>query len=120
MGRVELAAQNRLVKRGTSMPMRPDLVEGVSTSIREQRKSPKKNRRKSSRKLTVMGGTIVYGKHRRKMKCVVLNISDGGARLLPADLHKCPDRFSLTITDQPIRDCEVVWRDYECVGVMFT
>ena len=102
------------------MPTRPDLVENLSVAIDARRTSRRMERRKSRRKGTLTRGTINYGHDRRTMNCVVLNTSDGGAWLVPADLRKCPDRFLLTITDQPARDCVVVWRDVDSVGVKFT
>jgi c-di-GMP-binding flagellar brake protein YcgR len=101
------------------MPMRPDLVQSLSASIRERRESPRKERRQSTRKDGLSVGIIAYGRDRRKMHCVLLDISDGGAKLVPADRLNCPDRFSLAIIDQPTRDCEVVWREHSRVGVKF-
>ena len=101
------------------MPSRPDLVESLSIAIKGRRKLRRMERRKSHRKGTLRRGTIVYGNDRRTMNCVVLNTSDGGAWLVPADLRNCPDKFSLTIIDQPTQDCEIVWRDRDSVGVKF-
>ncbi len=86
-------------------------VETARESARERRKSP--------RKATIRGGTIVYGTDRRTMYCVLLDVSDGGAKLVAADVFTCPDRFSLEFADQPARDCEVVWRQHSHVGVKF-
>ena len=102
------------------MPTRPDLAESLSVAIKERRKTRRIERRKSHRKGPLTRGTIVYGNERCTMDCVVLNTSDGGAWLVPANLRKCPDKFSLIITDQPAHDCEVVWRDRDSVGVKFT
>lgn len=101
------------------MPKRPDLVESLSTSIRERRKSSQKERRKSARRDRIRRGVIVYGRERHKMNCILLDISDSGAKLVPADILNCPDRFSLTVTNQPTRDCEVVWREHSHMGVKF-
>jgi PilZ domain len=101
------------------MPKRPDLAESLSASIRERRQSSKKERRKSARRDKIRRGVIVYGRERYKMSCILLDISDGGAKLVPADILNCPDRFSLTVTNQPTRDCEVVWREHGHVGVKF-
>ncbi len=97
------------------MPMRTDLVEALTASIREQRKE----RRKSPRKDALRIGYIVYGRDRRLMHCVLHNISDGGAKLGPANIHNCPDRFFLHIANQPPRDCKVLWRKPTHLGVKF-
>jgi hypothetical protein len=104
MGRVEPIVTNGLVKRDTSVPMRPDLVEALTVSIRKR----PKERRQSPRKDALRVGYIVYGCDRRLMHCVLLNISDGGAKFGPADIHNCPDRFFLQIADQALRDCKVL------------
>ena len=99
MGRVDPITTNGLVKRDMSVP--------------------KKERRKSLRNDTLRIGFIVYGRDRRSMRCALLNISDGGAKLGPADIRKCPDRFLLQIADQPPRDCIVLWREQFHLGVKF-
>jgi len=102
------------------MPMESDLVESPSAVLPNRRESLRNERRKSPRKDMLNVGVIVYGSGHRKMYCVLLNISDGGARLVPADLCNCPDRFSLSITNQFARECQIVWRDRSRVGVKFT
>lgn len=99
MACVELFAPGGLVKRETAMP--------------------KKERRKSARDNTLRIGFIVYGRDRRLMRCALLNISEGGAKLGPADIRKCPDRFFLHIASQPPRDCLVLWREQIHLGVKF-
>jgi c-di-GMP-binding flagellar brake protein YcgR len=76
-------------------------------------------RRKSHRIEAVMSGTIIYGRDRRSMYCVLLDISDDGAKLVPAEMRNCPDRFSLKVAGHPDRDCKVVWRRTTQMGVKF-
>lgn len=102
------------------MATRPDLVESLSAAVNERRKPRVMERRTSQRKEVLTGGRIIYGCGRREMYCVIIDVSDSGARLVPARLRNCPDKFSLIIAHQPARDCEVVWRDRESVGVKFT
>ena len=83
------------------------------------KKSSIKEGRKSPRKETVIGGTIVYGRHRRSMYCVLLDISDDGAKLVPANILTCPTRFSLVVAGQPARACKVIWRGKTQMGVKF-
>jgi PilZ domain-containing protein len=91
----------------------------VSAESKKVKWSPARDQRKSRRKENVRGGTIVYGRDRRSMPCVLLDISDDGARLVPANIFNCPDRFSLKVADQPDRDCVVVWREHSHMGVKF-
>jgi len=77
------------------------------------------DRRQSSREGRLVSGTIVYNGNADIMICIVLNISDGGAKLRPADALHCPDRFSLKVAGQPARDCKVVWRRESQIGVKF-
>lgn len=67
----------------------------------------------------IIAGTIVYGRDRRSMLCVLLDISNDGANLVPADMLSCPDRFLLKIADQPARSCKVIWRRATLIGVKF-
>jgi len=67
----------------------------------------------------LLSGKIVYNSVGGMMKCVVLDISDGGAKLRPADTLHCPDRFSLKVGNQYARDCRVVWRRGRQIGVKF-
>jgi len=53
------------------------------------------------------------------MDCVILNISEGGAKLRPADMPACPNRFALQLDGNRSRDCEVVWRKQDFLGVRF-
>ncbi len=83
------------------------------------KKSSATERRKSPRKEAIRGGTIVYGRDRRSMYCVLLDISDDGAKLVPANISNCPDKFSLKVALQPDRNCEVIWRRHSQMGVKF-
>ena len=83
------------------------------------KKSSVKERRKSLRMASIRGGTIVYGRDRRSMSCILLDISDDGAKLVPADILDCPDRFTLKVADWSARDCKVIWRQGTLMGVKF-
>lgn len=72
------------------MPMPPNLVDSLRGWPIERQESPENERRKSSRKLTLIGGTIIYGQERRSMYAVVLDISVNGAKLAPANVDGCP------------------------------
>lgn len=53
------------------------------------------------------------------MGCQVLNTSDSGALLMPADVVICPNEFVLKPQIGPARDCEVVWRKGMTLGVRY-
>jgi hypothetical protein len=50
-------------------------------------------------------------------KCFILDLSDTGARLMPADVTQCPGELVLKPQIGQQRDCEVVWRKGGVVGV---
>jgi hypothetical protein len=51
--------------------------------------------------------------------CMVRDISDGGARLLVASVIGIPDSFELAIPGEPVRQCRLIWRKSEQIGVAF-
>jgi hypothetical protein len=55
------------------------------------------------------------------IRCVLFDVSAGGARLTAAASHKqLPDRFTLVLAAATVqRRCEIVWRDECYVGVRF-
>lgn len=77
------------------------------------------NRRQSTREGRLLSGKIVYNNNSCVMSCVVLNMSNGGAKLRPADIVHCPGAFALRVQGQSPRDCEVVWRKQDVIGVRF-
>ena len=77
------------------------------------------NRRQSTRQGRLLVGQIIYHNNSCVMSCVVLNMSDGGAKLRPADIVHCPGAFTLRLPDQSPHDCEVVWRKQGMIGVRF-
>jgi hypothetical protein len=85
------------------------------TRSREQRKSVRRFRRRAA--------TVSFGAEKPSVKCVIWDISEGGARLAialrSADL---PHHFTLNLfRDGSVqRNCEVVWTDKRFVGVKFT
>lgn len=55
----------------------------------------------------------------RPMECMIINLSEDGAALKPADPPSCPPQFELEVSDGVIRGCEVCWRYRNKVGVHF-
>lgn len=53
------------------------------------------------------------------MDCVVLDLSDDGARIRPADALTCPDEFHLATKEGGRVTCKVAWRRNDLIGVLF-
>lgn len=77
------------------------------------------DRRGAPRRRTLRKGELFYLDSGAAVECVVLDISDSGARLRPVDMLSCPQRFRLRGPDGSLRHCEVVWRDDQDIGVRF-
>jgi hypothetical protein len=77
------------------------------------------NRRSSPRKRVLRRALIVYRDGHCTLGCNILNVSETGALLMPADLGLCPSMFVLKPQDGPQHRCEVVWRKGGMVGVRF-
>jgi hypothetical protein len=76
-------------------------------------------RRSHSRRRVLKSALIVFQGGRCTMGCQVLNTSDSGALLMPADVVICPNEFVLKPQIGPARDCEVVWRKGMTLGVRY-
>ena len=76
-------------------------------------------RRARFRRTLLRNAKIVYGDRSSMMDCVIVNISEAGAKLRPADIPLCPDQFSLQLHGGHYLDCEVVWRRQNVLGVRF-
>ena len=77
------------------------------------------NRRRTQRRRTLQGARIVFRNGYCSMGCQILDTSDAGALLRPADMVLCPAKFVLKPRFDPPHDCEVVWRKGEVVGVRY-
>lgn len=81
--------------------------------------SVKVNRRKFPRAHVLRRARIVFRRGNCSMDCVVLDLSEGGARLRASDWLALPDKFELRIENGPVRDAEVRFRSAEMAGVRF-
>jgi hypothetical protein len=77
------------------------------------------NRRRNPRHRTLRSARIVFDGGRCSMACHVLDASETGALVMPADILLCPDHFVLRPLVGPQRACEVVWRKGTRVGVRY-
>jgi hypothetical protein len=89
-----------------------------------QRPPKADNRRKSPRWLMCRTAEVFYGAGKEPIVCRIVDLSDGGARLVvPARLAAgLPRTFTLALfSDGSVnRDCKVVWTDKWNLGVKFT
>jgi hypothetical protein len=85
----------------------------------EQAIQERQERRQSRRAKSIRGGQIVYQDGNCVMDCLILDLSDSGARIRPADLIKCPSSFTLRMTDGSARRCVVVRRSPSELGLRF-
>ena len=63
--------------------------------------------------------TIVFRQGHSTMPCRVLDLSDEGARLLPAHPWFCPKEFILKFDVGGSRNCQVIWRSEAELDVRF-
>jgi len=77
------------------------------------------DRRREKRERTLKFGKIVYAGSSCIMDCTLLDITEGGARLKPADIMICPEEFVLKIQYGETKNCEVRWRKGTELGVRF-
>lgn len=77
------------------------------------------DRRGTPRKRTLQKGELFYLDSAAAVECVVLDVSDTGARLRPMDVLSCPPQFRLRGPDGALKHCEVIWRDETHIGVRF-
>ena len=77
------------------------------------------DRRVSPRRRVLKNALIVFNSRYCTHRCFILNMSDTGAQLMPQDVIECPNEFVLKPSIGQERDCEVVWRKGELVGVRY-
>lgn len=75
--------------------------------------------RRAPRRRVLKRARIVFQRGNCSMGCQILNVSDTGALLIPADIILCPEEFVLKPDVGDQRNCEVVWRKGTHVAVRF-
>ena len=81
-----------------------------------------REKRKTQRRPMRRAAEVILGEHEPPVRCVIWDISDGGARLAVAHpLETLPRTFTLALfKDRSVqRNCEVVWINSRYVGVRF-
>jgi hypothetical protein len=76
-------------------------------------------RRDSPRRHVLRRALIVHRGGYCTLGCTILNLSETGVLLMPADVGLCPSMFTLKQQDGPSHHCEVVWRKGGMIGVRF-
>ena len=76
-------------------------------------------RRNAPRRRVLKNALIVFNNGHCTMKCQILDMSDTGAKLIPADIFLCPSEFMLKPQLGEPRPCEVVWRKGTKIGVRY-
>lgn len=78
-------------------------------------------RRHEPRKRTLRAAKIVYGDFRYVFDCVIRNASEEGLQLRCDHAMDIPRDFHIFDPgEQTLRKVEVVWRQEETIGVVFT
>ena len=76
-------------------------------------------RRSTERRRVLRRGKIVFRKGHSVIDCILLDLSDGGARLRAPGLIAIPERFELRIENGPTYEVAVAFRTFEMTGVRF-
>ena len=103
----------------TPVPDTPRPAEPAPADQGAVDEADSEERRYASRNRVIKGGQIIYRAATCVMDCVILNLSDQGAALQPAETVHCPQTFVLQIHHGPRYRCEVCWRYRNKVGVRF-
>jgi len=76
-------------------------------------------RRRHERRRVLRRARIVFRNGHSTVDCVLLDLSDGGARLKASGLLALPERFELRIENGPSYLAAVAYRHLEATGVRF-
>ena len=90
---------------------KPARVEEIRELLDERRGTPRKKALKAA--------TILHDNDSEMMRCMILDISENGARLKPTDAAVLPQTFRLMISKGPSYDCEVIRREDDLLAVRF-
>jgi hypothetical protein len=98
-------------RRGTKIGVRY-AKQDLATMPAERRNHP--------RRRALQKAVIVYNNGHSSMRCQIIDVSDTGAKLTPADTAVCPREFVLKLPSGEARHCAVMWRREAQIGVHFT
>lgn len=63
--------------------------------------------------------TIVFDGGRTRMRCIIRNLSETGAKVEVASVTKIPRTFDLLVDKVRPQACAVVWRSMKELGIQF-
>ncbi len=63
---------------------------------------------------------IAYNNDHSSMRYQIVDMSDTGAKLMPAGISLCPREFVLKLRSGEARHCTVMWRRETQMGVHYT
>jgi PilZ domain-containing protein len=92
---------------------------GLANDMAGDRRPVMQERRKANRARTLKSGKIVLNLHASVIDCTVRNLSDRGALLMVQSVIGIPESFELVLENRTHRDCHVVWRGDNRLGVEF-
>ena len=77
--------------------------------------------RKGTRRRVVSLGARIAAADTSLVQCKMVDVCDSGARLICAEAAKVPDNFRLILSHDGrlVRECKVVWRSANAIGVEF-
>jgi len=79
------------------------------------------DRRKFVRRRTLKGGRLAYDNGSQTTDCLIRDLSEGGAKIQVADVHRIPSELVLSFGDgRGSRPCFVRWRRGDALGIEFT
>jgi hypothetical protein len=77
------------------------------------------DRRHGARRRVLKSALIVFNGGHCTLGCQILDLSHTGAMVRPSDIFLCPGEFVLQPRVGAARDCEVVWRKNDKIGVRY-
>lgn len=77
------------------------------------------DRRSARRSRALQRGLIIFKNANCDQPCVILDVSENGARLKPLDSVIVPQEFTLRDHKSNLHDCSVAWRQGTVIGVKF-
>jgi hypothetical protein len=96
-----------------------DAAESGDAGAEAQQDEPARDKRQHKRVELMRRARIIYNNAFSVIECVILDISDSGARIRPADVLSCPETFKLSIDSGPSHTCSVVRRHGNEIAVQF-
>lgn len=92
----------------------------MSAAGRPRAKVPEHDRRQNDRVHTLLAGRIVFHAGAYTYKCIVRDMSEGGARVEIQSARMLPKRFYfLTSKEEVAYEAELVWRTRVMAGIKF-